>query len=88
MQNNNQTELYKVLLEDGKKLSITGVDSVDGFSEQFLNLTIASKKVKIVGENIKITSYNKVTGAFNAEGAFNEIKFNTKKEPFVKRIFK
>ncbi len=85
---NNQVELDKVLLEGRKKLSMTGVDTVDGFSEQFLNLTVAGNKVKITGENIKITSYNKATGTFNAEGMFNEIKFNTKKVPFVKRIFK
>lgn len=88
MSTNNQVELDKILLEGRKKLSMTGVDAVDGFSEQYLNLTVAGSRVKISGENIKITSYNKVSGTFNAEGVFNEIKYNSKKVPFVKRIFK
>ncbi|MBQ3219252.1 MAG: YabP/YqfC family sporulation protein [Clostridia bacterium] len=85
---NNQVEMDKVLIEGRKKLSMTGVDSVDGFSEQTLNLTVSGGKVKISGENIKITAYNKATGALNADGVFNEIKYNAKKIPFVKRLFK
>lgn len=85
---NNQVEMDKVLIEGRKKLSMTGVDSVDGFSEQTLNLTVSGGKVKISGENIKITAYNKATGTLNADGVFNEIKYNAKKIPFVKRLFK
>ncbi len=85
---NNQTEIDKVLIEGRKKLSMTGVDSVDGFTEQMLNLTVNGSKVKVSGENIKITAYNKEQGILNAEGVFNEIKYNAKKVPLVKRLFK
>lgn len=85
---NNQVETDKVLIEGRKKLSMTGVDSVDGFSEQLLNLTVLGSKVKISGENIKITAYNKGTGMLNADGVFNEIKYNSKKPPLIKRLFK
>ena len=88
MPNNNQMEIDKVLLEGRKKLSMTGVDTVDGFTEQILNLTVSGCKVKISGENIKITAYNKATGTLNADGVFNEIKYNSKKVPLVKRLFK
>lgn len=85
---NNQMEIDKLLLEGRKKLSMTGVDSVDGFTEQVLNLTVNGNKVKISGENIKITSYNKTQGTLNADGMFSEIKYNQKKAPLVKRLFK
>ena len=85
---NNQVEVDKVLIEGRKKLTMTVVDSVDGFTEQTLNLTISGSKVKVVGENIKITSFNKGTGILNADGVFNEIKYNTKKIPLAKRLFK
>ena len=85
---NNQVEVDKVLIEGRKKLTMTGVDSVDAFTDQVLNLTVSGSKVKISGENIKITAYNKGTGTLNADGVFNEIKYSVKKQPFVKRLFK
>lgn len=85
---NNLAEIDKVVLEGRKKLSMTSVDSVDGFTEQVLNLTVLGCKVKIIGENIKISSYNKATGTLNVDGVFNEIKYNAKKTPLVKRLFK
>lgn len=88
MQQQNAIEAEKVILEARKKLSMTGVEAVDGFSEQSLKLTVAGNKVIIVGENIKITAFNKNTGNLSAEGTFTEIKYNHKKTPFIKRLFK
>jgi sporulation protein YabP len=78
----------KLLLENKKRLSMTGVSNVDGFSEQSLKITVKSEKVIINGENIKITSYNKDTGALIAEGDFHEIKYSFKKQPILKKLFK
>lgn len=85
MENKN---MDKLVIECRKQLTLTGVDSVDGFSEQTLNLTVSGVKVKISGENIKIVSFNKSTGLLVADGVFNEIKYNVKKVPIVKRLFK
>ena len=85
MENKN---MDKLIIECRKQLTLTGVDSVDGFSEQTLNLTVSGVKVKIGGENIKIVSFNKSTGLLVADGVFNEIKYNVKKVPIVKRLFK
>ena len=79
MAQQNQIESDRLVLDARKSLSMTGVQSVDGFSEQFLNLTVYGNKVRIVGENIKISSYNKSTGSFSADGIFSEIKYNHKK---------
>lgn len=78
----------KLLLEDRKRLSMTGVETVDGFGETVLKLTVQKNKVEIKGENIKITSFNKSNGTLLAEGTFNEIRYNYKKPPLIKRIFK
>ena len=75
-------------LENRKNIKITGVQSVDGFSEQTLSLTINDNKLKIVGEKLKIISFDKVTGEFNADGVINDIKYNAKKQPLIKRLFK
>ncbi|MBE5756667.1 MAG: hypothetical protein E7342_02590 [Clostridiales bacterium] len=84
----NQNELSKIILEGQKRLSMTGVSSVDGFSEQVLKLTVNGKKVLINGNNIKITVFNKSTGLLNADGEFNQIKFEGQKTSISKRLFK
>ena len=84
----NQVEMDKLTLDGRKLLSMSGVQSVDGFSEQFLSLTVSGNKVKISGENIKISAFNKTSGNLTAEGNFYEIKYNQKKQPFITRLFK
>jgi len=84
----NVIESDCLTLENRKKLSMTCVEAVDGFSEQNIKLTVKGNKVSIFGENLKITAYNKNTGGLNAEGDFFEIKYNLKKQPIIKRLFK
>lgn len=86
MQNQEVTD--KLELMGRRRLAMSGVETVDGFSEQALNLTVSGVKVKITGEKIKITAFNKATGTLMADGVFNEIRYNAKKTPLLKRIFK
>ena len=86
MQENVQVD--RLILDGRKRLSMTGVDSVEGFSEQCLKLNVGGCKMLINGENIKITAYNKGTGNLSADGVFNSIRYDAKKEPILKRIFK
>lgn len=84
----NQIETDKLVLDGRKKLSMTGVESVNSFSDNFLKLTVAGKTVSVTGENIKIDVFNKSTGSLSATGVFAEIKYNVQKRPLLKRIFK
>ncbi len=86
MPNNN--DIAKLELENRKKLVMSNVEAVDGFTSQSLRLTVSGEKVEIFGENIKITSYNKTSGSFVAEGLFSQIKYCGEKLSFFKRIFK
>ncbi|MBE5734754.1 MAG: hypothetical protein E7347_06925 [Clostridiales bacterium] len=88
MQQQTNNDQEKAVLESRKKLSMTNVETVDGFNEQSLRLTVAGNKVTVNGQNIKITAFNKSTGNLTADGIFSEIKYNSKKTPFIKRIFK
>ncbi len=78
----------RLILDGRSKLTLNNVTSVDGFSSQFLRLTVGGDKITVCGEKIKITAYSKSTGNFAAEGRFNEIKYFVKKDAFVKRIFR
>ena len=84
----NVIDIDSLVLDGRKKLNMTGVEMVDGFSEQSLRLTVKGNKVLITGENIKITSFNKNTGSLSAEGKFVQIKYGGQKTPIVKRLFK
>ena len=78
----------KLLLEDRKKLTLSGVLSVDGFGDQYVKLSLYGCKLQVLGEKLKVVSFNKGTGALIVEGMVNEIKYNYKKQPLLKRIFK
>jgi hypothetical protein len=86
MQSNN--EIAKLELENRKKLVMSKVEAVNGFTSQSLKLTVAGEGVEIYGEDIKISSFNKTTGALMCDGKFNGIKYCGEKIPFIKKIFK
>ena len=83
-----QVQQEQLVLDGRKRLSMTLVEGVEGFTEQSLKLAVNGNKVQIYGENIKITAFNKASGNLTAEGNFSEIKYNYKKPPFLKRVFK
>ncbi len=88
MQEHKNMEVQKLLLEDQKHLSLTSVEAVDSFSEQCLKLTVSGCKVIILGENLKISSFNQSAGTLSADGTVFEIKYAKKSQPLIKRLFK
>lgn len=88
MQEQNNVTQERLVIDARKLLTLTGVQTVDGFNEQSLRLTVNGTKVQISGDNIKITAFNKASGNLSAEGSFCEIKYCHNKKPLIKRIFK
>lgn len=85
---NNENNVHSLTLDLRKKLTITGVESVDGFSEQTLKLSVNGDKLVVLGNDIKITSFNKANGNLSAEGDFFELKYQKKKDGILKKVFK
>ncbi|MBQ9513721.1 MAG: hypothetical protein IJR66_01900 [Clostridia bacterium] len=83
---NNQTE--RITIENRKRLSMTGVVAVNGFTEQAVKLSLNGAMMVINGKGIKITAFNKETGNLSCEGTITEIKYAEKKGNIVKRLFK
>ena len=83
-----ETECEKILLEGRKRLQMTCVETVDGFSEQTLKISVKGNKVIITGKNLKITAFNKQSGNLSAEGEITDIKYGGEKQSFIKRVFK
>ena len=84
----NEQDLQVLTLEGQKRLTMTGVESVDGFSEQSLKLTLAGKRVLVTGSVLKITSFYKATGCMRAVGLFDSVRYDAIKGSFFKRVFK
>lgn len=83
--NNNTT---KLTLEEQKKLCMTNVNSVDGFNEEIIKLTVNNRKVIIKGKNLKITQFNNANGNLTADGEFYQITYSGENVAFIKKIFK
>ncbi len=67
-------------LENRSRLGITAVESVDQFSDRQILLTIAGKRVTIVGENLRILSFSQGGGGFCAEGRIDGIRYGAGKK--------
>jgi len=78
----------KLCIDARKRLTMTGVEQVDGYSESALKLTVNRTKVTIRGNGLKITAFNKATGNLSCDGDIAEVSYGGKKTPFLKRLFK
>lgn len=85
MQNENNSVLT---VEQQKKISLTGVESVDAFSAEDIRLTVCGKKMRISGTHLKVLSFSKGSGAFSAIGEVNYIRYGGAKGKFFQRLFK
>lgn len=81
-------DIQRLTLEGQKRLNMNGVESVDGFSDRELRLTVSGNRVLVAGDGIRITAYSKGTGNLQADGKFTAIKYDFKKAPLLKRVFK
>lgn len=68
---NDKTE-QNVYLYDRKKLSVTGIVSVDSFDESSISATTVNGEVIVVeGSGISVTDVNIEKGCFEAQGNFS-----------------
>ena len=82
-----ETIQHSIQLEQRKKLTVSGVESVIAFSEVKILLSLVNKeKLQIIGSDLKIIGFSKSNGAFSAEGTVTGITYNGKS--FVSKLFK
>ena len=78
---------HSIQLEQRKKLTVSGVESVIAFSEVKILLSLVNKeKLQIIGSDLKIIGFSKSNGAFSAEGTVTGMTYNGKS--FVSKLFK
>ena len=75
-------------IENRAKLSMTGVDSVDAFSESAIQLTVGGVRVQIAGTHLKVLAFSQGTGAFSASGEISSLKYGAEKGRFLRRLLR
>ena len=69
------------------KLTMSGVSTVDGFSESKILLTVAGKKVCIEGRGLKVLSFSEGSGNFVASGEVLCVRFHAEKGKALQKLF-
>ena len=72
MQQNSESILT---VEKKGRITFSGVESVDAFSDTGIRLTAAGQKVKIEGSKLKVLSFSEGSGNFTASGEVTSIKY-------------
>lgn len=81
-------EEQSVLIENQKKITLSGVLSIEGFTTQQIILELATGKAIVFGSGLKIAGFTKAGGQFIAVGSIKGMRFCNKQDKFLKRIFK
>lgn len=74
-------------IEQQKKITMSGVSSVDAFSENAIVLTVNGKKVKIEGAKLKVLAFSEGSGNFAASGEVTLVKYGAQGK-VLSRLFK
>lgn len=69
---------HTLTIEQQKKITMSGVESVNSFSSVRIDLTVSGGKVTISGGDLKISSFSKSSGAFSATGKVSGVKYDSR----------
>lgn len=79
---------HSVTMADRKKLSATGITSVDGASDNQIELCSCMGRLIVSGSELKIVKFDDADGNLTLTGNIDGIKYAAAKVPLIKRIFK
>lgn len=75
-------------IEQCKRVTATGIDSVDSFSPAQIVLSYAGGRIKITGSGLKIVNFSKSTGAFTANGDVSGVQYGAAGTKFLHKLLK
>lgn len=83
----DEVKQQTVLIEQQKKITMTGVESVDAFSAQQIALTLENGRAQIAGDELKIVGFSRADGNFAAVGKIYGVRFGAKRGKIIKKLF-
>ncbi|MBS4534688.1 sporulation protein YabP [Clostridium sp. D2Q-14] len=90
----DKVKSQNLILEDRKKLSISGVEHVENFNEEQIVLDTVEGSLMIKGESLNISKLNLEDGNVKIEGMLQSLVYsnkstsNSKENGFLRKIFK
>lgn len=80
---------HSLILDNRKKLSLTGVEDVVGFNDEGVNLTTQLGDLVVHGSALHISKLNLDSGEVEIEGVVNSLQYTESKhnKSFMQRIF-
>jgi len=85
------TAPHSLILEQRKKLSLSGVRDVELFEEERVLLQTTMGRLTLQGSNLKMGSFNAQTGDLSVTGDLYALVYTNdspKREGFLSRVFK
>ncbi len=83
---------HNIIMEDRKKLSVSGVQDVDCFDETVVMLFTNMGKLTVRGQNLHVNSFSVENGEFSMEGEIISLEYSsgekTKGVPFISKLLK
>lgn len=86
MEQNEQQHILSI--ENCKRITATGIQSVDAFSSTQLVLSYSGGRIVVSGSEMKITSFSKTNGQFSASGTISGVKYAGKATNLRQKLFK
>ena len=78
---------HTVSIEQCKRITATGIISVDAFSEKQIILTYQEGRIVVGGSGMKITGFSKTGGNFSASGNIGSLRYIPKGTSLKRKIF-
>lgn len=83
-----EVQPHTLNIEQCKKLSATGIDSVDAFSDKQIILSYPAGKIVVSGSGMKIAGFSKSSGSFSANGEITSVRYTGRGLGLKGRLFK
>ena len=89
MSDNINRKPSSVILDNRKKLCITGADDVPGFNEETVSVSTSLGNLIVRGSSLHINKLNLDTGEVEIEGVINSLQYTESKnsKSFMQRLF-
>ena len=86
--NKNIQKNHKIILENRKNLSLSGIDKVNTITPTELNVQINGTSLVVEGEGMEIVKLDVDAGIVEVSGQINALRYLGEKKSILKRLFK
>lgn len=91
MEENQKRLPHSAIIEERKKLVLSGITDVGNFDEENITVFTSDNEICIRGEKLQVTELNTESGQFCAEGKLNSVTYTdkrTKAGGFFGKVFR